>query len=142
MLDNGPSKFLLYKDIEDDMLGWEYETSGYAQRGLIQSQELDALYQAMGQAVQRMPRLRLLKFSLRGENTDAEDSEFLEFSRDETSRETQLKMGTEWNYHLGDDVLAAWSWCLEGEKAKELRQTLEQQSFSASITQGGLTFYM
>jgi hypothetical protein len=103
-------------EMEDFDDGWDYDELGFESRGLIRSDEVDKLYSAMGKAAQRMPQLRYLEVSLRGENGDWE---CLMFSRNLETQEAHLKISTEWGYDLGEEVITAWA--LEGEKAEEFR---------------------
>lgn len=75
----------------------------------------------MGLAVQRMPRLRKLKFSFRGEIGERGSHEYLELERDLTTGKSILKISTEWEYKMGEKVISAWG--LKDEKANEFRET-------------------
>lgn len=59
-------KWILYKDPtkdigpnpeEDSTEIWDYDLNDYAKRGLIKSDYVDKLYEAIAHAVQKMPRL-------------------------------------------------------------------------------------
>lgn len=109
-------------DIEENSTEpWEYDSEYYAKRGLIKSSQVDKLHKAMGHAAQKMPRLRRLKFSFRGEIGEAGSNEYLDFSRDLATGRTRLNINTEWQYTMGEGLISAWG--LKGEKADEFRDT-------------------
>ncbi|OJJ78801.1 uncharacterized protein ASPGLDRAFT_78010 [Aspergillus glaucus CBS 516.65] len=94
-------------DIEENFTEpWEYDSEYYAKRGLIKSSQVDKLYKAMGHAAQKMPRLRRLKFSFRGEIGEAGSNEYLDFSRDLATGRTRLNINTEWQYTIGEGLIS------------------------------------
>ncbi|KAL4783344.1 hypothetical protein BJX76DRAFT_368471 [Aspergillus varians] len=121
ILDNDPEKDCV-RDVEDDSLEpWSYFCDYYAERGLIKSREVDRLYEAMGLAARRMPRLRQLEFSFRGEFSELGNTDWLKFRRDLVTGKTMLSFSTDWEYAMGEKVTSAWG--LEGEKADEFQRT-------------------
>lgn len=106
-------------EVDQDSDNWDYVDRGIYKRRLVQSQELDAIYQAMGWAAQNMPQLRKLNLSLHsGFGTDPSD--YLNFDRDVNSKKATLSINTYYEYHIGEDVLSAWG--LQDKRAEEFRQ--------------------
>ncbi|GKZ32470.1 hypothetical protein AbraIFM66950_001923 [Aspergillus brasiliensis] len=89
----------------------------------IKSDKMDVLYQGMGQAARQMPRLQIMRLSLLDHHcAGPESGEFLEFNRDKDARVARLKINTQWDYRIGEEVISAWG--LEGETAEQFRRTM------------------
>jgi hypothetical protein len=108
-------------ELDDDLYdGWEYDLDFYAMRGILKSNPVNELYESIGLAVQRMPRLRSLKHSFRGAIGESGSHEWLRFKRDISTGISTLQVQTEWGLNLEEKVISAWG--LKDEKAKEFRE--------------------
>ncbi|KAL3260031.1 hypothetical protein ABHI18_004860 [Aspergillus niger] len=92
-------------------------------REYIRSANMSVLYQAIGQAARQMPRLDSVCLSLLKFRTGEESRESLNFSRDKNARTARLRINTQWEYRLGEEVISAWG--LEGDVAEESRRTMD-----------------
>lgn len=84
---------------------------------------MSVLYQAIGEAARQMPRLDSVCLSLLNFRTGEESRESLKFSRDKNARTARLRINTQWEYRLGEEVISAWG--LEGDVAEEFRRTMD-----------------
>ncbi|KAL2828843.1 hypothetical protein BJY01DRAFT_228213 [Aspergillus pseudoustus] len=109
ILDTDPGRWCAYDLEADPDQDWEYDLTPYGQRGIIKAAEADKLYEAMGHAARRMPRLRRLHFTLRAEDGEEGLTELLEFDRDLTSGKAWLGIESDSDtYTPGEEVRAAW----------------------------------
>ncbi|CAG8308173.1 unnamed protein product [Penicillium nalgiovense] len=108
-------------ELDDDSYDeWEYDLDYYARRGILKNDPVNQLYESIGLAVQRMPRLRSLKHSFRGAVGESGSHEWLRFKRDLSTGMVTLQVNTEWGLKLEEKVICAWG--LKDEKAKEFRE--------------------
>ncbi|KAJ5844776.1 hypothetical protein N7534_008445 [Penicillium rubens] len=108
-------------ELDDDSYDeWEYDIAYYARRGILKSDPVNQLYESIGLAAQRMPRLRSLKHSFRGAVGESGSHEWLRFKRDLSTGMVTLQVNTEWGLELEEKVICAWG--LKDKKAKEFRE--------------------
>jgi hypothetical protein len=108
-------------ELDDDSYDeWEYDIAYYARRDILKSDPVNQLYESIGLAAQRMPRLRSLKHSFRGAVGESGSHEWLRFKRDLSTGMVTLQVNTEWGLELEEKVISAWG--LKDKKAKEFRE--------------------